>query len=110
MLLTDSALNRAIKYRSDCAIAMAASMHVACAICRARPVSERRGVDHALLFGPTQGVALVRERLCGSHLSIHEDDDGDVLRVRYQARLHDVLAALQGPEDARAVIDFERGH
>jgi hypothetical protein len=27
-------------------------------------------------------------------LPIHEDDDGDVLRVRHQARLHDVLAAL----------------
>jgi hypothetical protein len=52
----------------------------------------------------------VLERLCGSHLSIHEDDDGDVLRVRHQPRLHDVLAALQAPEDPRALVDFERGH
>jgi hypothetical protein len=37
---------------------------------------------------------------------LHEDDDGDVLRVRHQARLHDVLAALQAPEDPRAVVDF----
>jgi len=38
------------------------------------------------------------------------DDDGDGLRVWHQTRLHDVLAALQAPEDAGAVVDFERGH
>jgi hypothetical protein len=40
------------------------------------------GVDHTLLFGPAQGVRLAIESLCGSQLSIHEDDDGYVLRVR----------------------------
>jgi hypothetical protein len=35
---------------------------------------------------PAQGVSLVLERLCSSHLSIHEDDNGDVLRVRHQPR------------------------
>jgi Recombinase zinc beta ribbon domain len=33
------------------------------------------GVDHALLVGPAEGVGLVLERLCGTQLSIHEDDD-----------------------------------
>jgi hypothetical protein len=43
------------------------------------------GVYHPLLCGPAQGAGLVLERLCGSHLSIHEDDDRDVLRVRSTA-------------------------
>jgi hypothetical protein len=59
---------------------------------------------------PAQGLSLVLERLCSSHLVIHEDDNGGVLRVRHQPRLHDVLATLQAPEGARAVLDFERGH
>ena len=41
------------------------------------------GVDHPLLFGPAQRVGLVLERLRSSQLSIHEDDDRDVLRVRH---------------------------
>jgi hypothetical protein len=67
-------------------------------------------VDHALLFGPAQSVSLVFERLPGAQLSIEQDDDSDALRVRYQPRHHDVLAALQAREGARAVVDFERGH
>src|SRR3954453_16931347 len=54
------------------------------------------GVDQSLLLGPAQGVRLVLERLCGSPLSFHQNDDHDVLCVRHQPRFHDVLAALEG--------------
>jgi hypothetical protein len=74
-----------------------------------RPVPSWRsaiaaGVEHSLLFGPPEGVGLVLESLCSAPPAVHQDDDGDVLRVWYQPRFHDVLAARQAPQDARGEV------
>jgi hypothetical protein len=50
---------------------------------------------------PAQGGGFGSNACGGSQPSIHEDHDGDVLRVRHQARFHLVPLARKVPEQSR---------
>src|SRR4051812_17945503 len=67
----------------------------------------RAGVDCALIFGPAQCVRLVLELFGPAPTAVHQNHNCDVLRMRRQAHLHDVLARMEAPDGARAVVGSE---
>jgi hypothetical protein len=63
-------------------------------LCREHGCAQAASALTPVLFGAAERVGLMLERLCARSCPIHEDDDGDVLRVGHQPRPHDVLPAL----------------
>ena len=59
-----------------------------------------------MLVGPAERVRLMLELPGRACLSVHEDDDGHVLRVRHQPRFHLVPLVLKTPEYGRQSSAF----